>query len=130
MSRLTLLLPLLAIQVNVPRAWACSCAQTTPIEAAEAAGSAYVAEVVGVGLAGCGRHRSVRVEVVDAIVGIEEGEIVTRDVDTSEGASCGMEFPFETGDRWIFYGEGELNLCSPDEPYDESVVAQLRDHFE
>lgn len=129
MRRFLGLVVLLSLQVEIPHAWACSCAATSPVEAMEQSGVAYVGEVVGTGITGCGQTRNVRVEVVEAIVGAEVGETITREVNVGDGASCGMEYPFERGQRWILYGGEQmpLSLCSPDQPYDDETWQDLLD---
>src|SRR4051812_41363025 len=107
-------------------AHACSCANTTPLDAARQSGIAYVGEVVATGTA------TVEVRVVDAILGVSEGEVHDLPVNVGPSAGCGTPYPFLVGQRWIFFGTETdvIGLCSKDQPEDDAVVRELHQAFD
>lgn len=123
---------LLAVEIQAPPAWACSCAIMTPAEWVDAEGSAWIGEIVAVVPAdGCAGgeegYRTATAEVVEAFVGTDVGAVHTVTVWVGSGqgggADCSIPFPFEPGDRWLFYGEDpEINLCSGSGPVEERTA--------
>jgi hypothetical protein len=102
-------------------AWACSCSgETNPVEEDLASHDIVVfGEVRSVGrpLVGCdrpfGNPYNVRIEVMEAFAGAEDGETITVHTHTS-GASCGI--PFEEGEQWLVFAYGPdswASLCGP-----------------
>lgn len=117
---------LLLATTTPPAAWACSCAVTTPVQAAQKSGIAYVGEVIATG------PDTVEVRVVDAILGVAAGSVYVLPVNVGSSAGCGIPYPFHVGDRWIFYQTGTyaVNLCGPDQPEDPTVVLALHAVFD
>lgn len=127
MRRTLLLLPLLGLQINIPRAWACTCAPWTVTEWYENTDAAYVGEVISAGgFLGCG---DTRVQVTEAFKGVEVGDVLTIEVTLGDGKACGLyENPFEEGDEGLFFGlDQPIGLCSRVGPPTDAELAELRE---
>lgn len=115
-------------------AWACTCAPRTwtPEELVDEHALLVFGEVLSVRThAGCGGVSSlepmdVRVEVHEAWVGADAGDVVTVRTARSS-ASCGV--PFEVGDTWLVASsDGEtVSLCGASRPLaeDDPLLDQL-----
>lgn len=95
-------------------AWACTCLEPPPVDEAFAESPMVFygeVDVVGSSPLSCGfAHRSVRMTVVQAFKGVEDGESVV--VQTNQGnGSCGLDL--QRGEHWLLYSFGDdfVGLC-------------------
>jgi hypothetical protein len=120
-------------------AWACSCigAPGNWTEEAVAEHELVVyGEILsvrrpigGCGGGGMGPYNRVRIEVIEAFAGADDGEVVTFSTSAS-GASCGIDF--QEGERWVVFAAGDgptAILCGPSDRSsdDDPRLDSLRD---
>ncbi len=114
-------------------AWACTCVPEpldVLVDQSDLVVHGEILSVRGPIRLGCGSSldsMNVRVEVLEAFVGAEAGEVVTVHT-TRSSASCGVGFA--EGDRWLVIAQGgQAWLCGGSEPAEvgDSVLDRVRE---